>query len=206
MYKKAWCTCKIVVLLIKPIVFVAFPLPSPSSDLKVPSTELLKQQLRRRLQKRQLNWGKVALLQTWSRLFHLVQFVKFWQFFLELNLKRLNRSSGKGKGKENRCLAAFLFLSRLKLGMSCSDGKDRNVQKKKKVMHVQSCCFANLNLLLFRRSRYRLRHPGGPGSAIDISLISSLMTVYKWWEEPGNEPVITCYGNFVTASIFLLCV
>ena len=36
MYKKAWCTCKIVVLLIKPIAFVAFPLPSPSSDLKVP--------------------------------------------------------------------------------------------------------------------------------------------------------------------------
>ena len=43
-------------------------------------------------------------------------------------------------------------------------------------------------------------------SAVDISLISSLMTVYKWWEEPGDEPVITCYGNFVTASIFLLCV
>ena len=37
MYKKAWCTCKIVVLLIKPIAFVAFPLPSPSSDLKVPN-------------------------------------------------------------------------------------------------------------------------------------------------------------------------
>ena len=34
MYKKAWCTCKIVVLLIKPIAFVTFPLPSPSSDLK----------------------------------------------------------------------------------------------------------------------------------------------------------------------------
>ena len=29
-------TCKIVVLLIKPIAFVAFPLRSPSSDLKVP--------------------------------------------------------------------------------------------------------------------------------------------------------------------------
>ena len=31
------CTCKIVVLLIKPIAFVAFPLPSPSPDLKVPN-------------------------------------------------------------------------------------------------------------------------------------------------------------------------
>ena len=82
-----------------------------------------KQQRRPQLRKRPLN-GTVALLQTFSRLFHLVQFVKFWQFFLELNLKRLYRSSGKGKEKENRCLAAFLFLSRLKLGMSCSDGKE----------------------------------------------------------------------------------
>ena len=31
----------------------------------------------------------------------------------------------------------------------------KNVQKS--VMHVQSCCFANLNLLLFFRSRRRLR-------------------------------------------------
>ena len=37
MYKKACCTCKIVVFLIKPIAFVASPLPSPSLDLKVPS-------------------------------------------------------------------------------------------------------------------------------------------------------------------------
>ena len=36
MYKKAWCTCKVVVLLIKPIVFFTFSLPSASLDLKVP--------------------------------------------------------------------------------------------------------------------------------------------------------------------------
>ena len=36
MYKKAWCTCKVVVLLIKPIVFLTFSLPSASVDLKVP--------------------------------------------------------------------------------------------------------------------------------------------------------------------------
>ena len=36
MYKKAWCTGKVVVLLIKPIVFLTFPLPSASLDLKVP--------------------------------------------------------------------------------------------------------------------------------------------------------------------------
>ena len=36
MYKKA---CKIVFLVIKPIAFVEFPLPSPSSNLKVPNVE-----------------------------------------------------------------------------------------------------------------------------------------------------------------------
>ena len=37
MYKKAWCTCKVVVLLIKPIVFfLTFSLRSASLDLKVP--------------------------------------------------------------------------------------------------------------------------------------------------------------------------
>ena len=36
MYKKAWCTRKVVVLLIKPIVHLTFSLPSASLDLKVP--------------------------------------------------------------------------------------------------------------------------------------------------------------------------
>ena len=30
MYQKAWCTCRVVVLLIKPTAFLTFPLPSPS--------------------------------------------------------------------------------------------------------------------------------------------------------------------------------
>ena len=45
MYKKAGCTCKVVVLLIKPIVFwffLTFSLPSASLDLKVPISELTK--------------------------------------------------------------------------------------------------------------------------------------------------------------------
>ena len=37
MYKKTWCTRKIVLLVIKPIAFVMFSLPSPSSDRKVPN-------------------------------------------------------------------------------------------------------------------------------------------------------------------------
>ena len=35
MYKNAWCTSKVVVLLIKPIVFLTLSLPSASLDLKV---------------------------------------------------------------------------------------------------------------------------------------------------------------------------
>ena len=40
MYKKAWCTCKMVVLLIKSIAFFKFSLPSPSWDLKAPNRDL----------------------------------------------------------------------------------------------------------------------------------------------------------------------
>ena len=36
MYKKAWCTCKVVVLRNKPIAFLTSWLPSPSSLLKLP--------------------------------------------------------------------------------------------------------------------------------------------------------------------------
>ena len=56
----------------------------------------LKQQRRRRLQKRHLK-SEFASLQTLSRLFHLVYFVKCWQVFLELNSKGLYQSSGKEK-------------------------------------------------------------------------------------------------------------
>ena len=40
MFKKAWCTCIVVVLLIKPIVFLTFLLPAASLDLKVPITSI----------------------------------------------------------------------------------------------------------------------------------------------------------------------
>ena len=59
------------------------------------------QQRRWQLRKRHLK-SEVLLLQTWSRLFHFVQFIKFWQFCLELNSKRLYRRWGKEK--ESLCL------------------------------------------------------------------------------------------------------
>ena len=39
--KKAWCTCKVVVLLIKPIAFLPLSLPSASSLLKLPNVGLV---------------------------------------------------------------------------------------------------------------------------------------------------------------------
>ena len=108
----------------------------------------------RQLRKRHLK-SEFALPQTLSRLFHLVYFVKCWQFFLELNSKGLHQSSGKEK--ESCCL---LFPSSTKreirqFHVVVVQRRQRNVQKS--VMHVQSCCFACLNLLLFCRSRCRRR-------------------------------------------------
>ena len=57
---------------------------------------------RRRLRKRHLK-SEFALLQTLSRLFHLVYFVKCWQMFFELNSRGLYQSSGKEK--QSCCLA-----------------------------------------------------------------------------------------------------
>ena len=61
----------------------------------------LKQQRRQRLRKDHLK-NEFALLETLLHLFQLVQFIKCWQIFLELNSKRLYQSSGKEK--ESRCL------------------------------------------------------------------------------------------------------
>ena len=53
-------------------------------------------QRRGQLRKRHLK-SEFALPQTLPRLFHLVEFVKCWQIFLELNSKGLHHSSGKEK-------------------------------------------------------------------------------------------------------------
>ena len=103
----------------------------------------LQQQLRRRLRKRHLK-REFAPLQTLSRLFQLVQFVKCWQIVLELNSERLQSS-----GKESRCIVSTSSTKReiRHFHVVVVQRRQRNVQKS--VMHVQSCCFTNLNLLLF---------------------------------------------------------
>ena len=104
----------------------------------------LKQQRRRRLRKRHLKSVKNSTLSQW---FQAVQFVKCRQLFLELNSKRLFQSSGKEI--ESRCLF-FTSSSKREIRhfhVEVVQRRQRNVQKN--LIHVQSCCFANLNLLLF---------------------------------------------------------
>ena len=119
-----------------------------------PNNREFTQRRRRRLRKRYLK-SEFGLPQTLSRLFHLVYFVKCWQILLQLNCKGLHQSSGREK--ENCCL---LFPSSTKreirpFHVAVVQLRHRNVQKS--VMHVQSCCFACLNLLLFCRSRCHRR-------------------------------------------------
>ena len=75
--------------------------------------------------------------------------------FSGVNSKGLYLRSEKEKG--NCCL---VFTSSIKRETRrfhdvVVQQRQRNVQKS--VMHVQSCCFANLNLFLFCRSRCRPR-------------------------------------------------
>ena len=99
----------------------------------------LKEQRRRRLRKRHLK-REVALLQPLQRVFHLVQFVICWQLFLELNSKKLYRSSRK---KGSRCL---VFTSSTKHEVKLSRALTGKICTKKSDAR---CCFANLNLILF---------------------------------------------------------
>ena len=87
-------------------------------------------------------------------LFHLVYFIKCWQMFLELNSKGLYQTSGKEK---ESCCLVFLSLTKSKLRhfhIVVVQWQQRNLQKKS----VQSCCFANLNSLLFCCSCCCRRH------------------------------------------------
>ena len=76
-------------------------------------------------------------------------------FFQKLNSLGPRHSSEKER--ESRCLV-FTSSVRREIGqfqVVVVQRRQGNVQKR--VMHVQSCCFANLNLLLFCRSHCRRR-------------------------------------------------
>ena len=129
-----------------------------SAKLSSRHSRQLKQQRRQRLRKRYLK-SEVALLQTLSLLFHLVQFVKCWHFFLELNSKWLYRILGKEKESRLSLLClVFAFCTKREIRyfhVVVVQWWQRNIQKS--VMHVNSCYFASINVLLFCRSCWRRR-------------------------------------------------
>ena len=83
-------------------------------------------------------------LQTLSHLFHLLQFVRCLQIFLEFNSKGLYQGSEKEKG--SRCLV-FMFSTKREISQFHVVDVQQHVLKS--MMYVQSCCFANLSLLFF---------------------------------------------------------
>ena len=108
---------------------------------------MLNQQWQQRLWKHHLK-SEFALLQTLSCLFQLVQYVKFWQIFPELNSKRLYQSSRRVN--KSRCLIVFTSSTKREVRhfhILVMQRWQRNAQKS--MIHMQSSCFANLNLSLF---------------------------------------------------------
>ena len=105
-----------------------------SSHLKLPN----KQRQRGRLRKRHLK-SQFALLQTLSRFFHLVEFVKCWQLFLEWNSKGQYQSPGKEKE------SYLVFTSSTKREIRHFHVvvvQRRLTNAQKSVIYVHSCCFA----------------------------------------------------------------
>ena len=118
------------------------------------NVRVLKPRRRDRLRKLRLK-SEFALLQSQSRWVHLGQLGKCWQIFLELKKKE------KGKEKEIPCLVFASSTKRrqpqnMKLGNLTSYSRVVTAKRCSR-KYVKSCCFANLILLLFWRSRCRCR-------------------------------------------------
>ena len=112
----------------------------------------LKQQ-RRRWQRKRHFTREYALLQTLSSLFHLVQFVKCSQIFLELIMKDCIEIEEKNKNVSRLCsrppqnvkLGTFTWYSRVVTAKKCTRKRDARAK----------LLFCRSNLLLFCRSRCR---------------------------------------------------
>ena len=115
----------------------------------------VKQRRPRRPGKRHFLNSEFALLQPLSHLFHLIQFVKCWLFFLELNSQRLYWRSPKEKESLRLVFTAYTKREIRHIHVVVVQWRQRNVQKS--VMRVQSCCFANVTYWLLCRSRWRHR-------------------------------------------------
>ena len=112
----------------------------------------LREQWRRRLRKRHLKSAFANFIALIPSRLNSSNVGKFWG---ELNSKGLYQSLGKEK---ESCCLVFPSLTKREIRhfhVVVVQSRQRNVQKS--VMHVQSRCFANLNLLLICCSSCRRR-------------------------------------------------
>ena len=96
---------------------------------------LLKRQ-RRRLRKLHLKSEFASNLN--RRLFHLIQFVKFWSCVLKHSIK-----------VQEKRKKVVVLCSRETVNFQVEVVQRRQKKVQKSVMDVQSCCFSNLNTLFF---------------------------------------------------------
>ena len=97
MYKKVWCTCEVVVLLIKPMVFLTFSLSSASLDLQVPI--LLHEAFLHKVPQdllSDINVSMVSFLQSLLLLFHFCVFLSqlselVWKLAEEISLQSASK-------------------------------------------------------------------------------------------------------------------
>ena len=127
-------------------------------------------------------------------------------FFLELHSKGQYKSSGKQK---ESCVLVFPSATKHEIRhfqVVVVQQQQRNVQKS--VMHVQSCCFANLNLVF---CRFRCRHRHCCLSSLLTALIqmfptSSRLCSNKIWWDPGAlnlwNPGYPAYDSYEKVKIF----
>ena len=93
------------------------------------------------------NKPKTSLIKWIRRVSNFIDLVKCWQNFLGLNPKRPYLSLQKEK--ENFMLTYFVKRVRNIRKFHVAVMQRRLRTYKKNVMHVQGCCFADINLLLF---------------------------------------------------------
>ena len=138
----------------------------------------VKKQRRQRLQKRHFLHSEFALLQPLSRLFHLIQFVERWLFFLELN--SLYRSSRKEKGRRRLVFTSSTKREIRHIHVTLVQRRQRNVQKRRAEL------FCQCNLLRFCRSRWRHRRRS-LSSLLPLRKIGERGYINPWGKNLSDE-------------------
>ena len=159
-----------------------------------------KQQRRHWLQKSHLR-SEFAPLQTLSSLFRLVQFVKCWRIFLELNSKGLYRRSRKEK--ESRCLVFTSCQREIRhLHVIVMQKRQRNVPKK-------TWCTCKVVVLLIEPIAFLpFSLPSSP-SLLMLRKIEQGKRRFCW--QGASAWALSCFSqkepsNFLTENIHLIAI